>query len=175
MGLNVFKDYRGYSRRWMITHPWLYFQHGYYNLKAAWQRATKGYANRDVWNMDTWFLQVFPTMLKQLSQESHGHPISFNNYEEWTEFLYQLAMDFEKCQDDEGNDENEYYDDFMKSLDDIKWKRDENGCLTWETHEHHDDISKLYFDRMKETSEERQKLLEDCFDRVAKNLRGLWD
>jgi hypothetical protein len=84
-------------------------------------------------------------------------------------------MDFEKCQDDEGNDENEYYDDYMKSLDDIKWKRDENGCLTWDTHEHHDKISKLYFDRMKETSKERQKLLEDCFARTAACFYGLWD
>ena len=168
MGLNVFKDYRGYSRRWMITHPWLYFKHGYYNLKAAWQRATRGYANRDIWDMDTWFLQVFPAMLKKLSQEAHGHPVSFNSYEEWTEFLYQLAMDFEKCQDDEGNDENEYYDDYMKSLDIMRY---ENGRIIFEN----DKISKLYFDRMKETSEERQKLLEDCFDRVAKNLRGFWD
>lgn len=175
MGLNVFKDYRGYSRRWMVTHPWLYFKHGYYNLKAAWQRATRGYANRDIWDMDTWFLQVFPAMLKKLSQETNGHPCSFNSYEEWTEFLYQLAMDFEKCQDDEGNDENEYYDDYMKSLDDIKWKRDENGCLTWDTHEHHDEISKLYFDRMKETSEGRQKLLEDCFARTGKWLYNMWD
>lgn len=168
MGLNVFKDYRGYSRRWMITHPWLYFKHGYYNLKAAWQRATRGYANRDIWDMDTWFLQVFPAMLKKLSQEAHGHPCSFNSYEEWTEFLYQLAIDFEKCQDDEGNDENEYYDDYMKSLDTMRY---ENGRIIFEN----DKISKLYFDRMKETSEERQKLLEDCFDRVAKNLRGFWD
>lgn len=168
MGLNVFKDYRGYSRRWMITHPWLYFQHGYYNLKAAWQRATKGYANRDVWNMDTWFLQVFPAMLKQLSQESHGHPISFNSYEEWTEFLYQLAMDFEKCQDDEGNDENEYYDDYIKSLDTMRY---ENGRIVFDD----DEISKLYFDRMKETSKERQKLLEDCFARTATCFYGLWD
>jgi len=175
MALNVFKDYRGYSRRWMITHPWLYFKYGYYNLKAAWQRATKGYADRDVWDIDTWFLQVFPAMLKQLSQNTNGHPCSFKSYEEWTEFLYQLAMDFEKCQDDEGNDENEYYEDYMKSLDDIKWKRDENGCLTWDTHEHHDEISKLYFDRMKETSEERQKLLEDCFARTGKNLYAMWD
>lgn len=175
MGLNVFKDYRGYSRHWMLTHPWLYFKHGYYNLKAAWQRATRGYANRDTWDMDTWFLQVFPAMLKQLSQNANGHPCSFKSYEEWTEFLYQLAIDFEKCQDDEGNDENEYYDDYMKSLDDIKWKRDENGCLTWDTHEHHDEISKLYFDRMKETSKERQKLLEDCFARLGKWIRTMWD
>lgn len=168
MGLNVFKDYRGYSRRWMITHPWLYFKHGYYNLKAAWQRATRGYANRDIWDMDTWFLQVFPAMLKKLSQEAHGHPVSFNSYEEWTEFLYQLAMDFEKCQDDEGNDENEYYDDYMKSLDTMRY---ENGRIIFDN----DKISKLYFDRMKETSKERQKLLEDCFDRMAKNLRTFWD
>lgn len=168
MGLNVFKDYRGYSRRWMITHPWLYFKHGYYNLKAAWQRATRGYANRDIWNMDTWFLQVFPAMLKQLSQNANGHPCSFNSYEEWTEFLYQLAMDFEKCQDDEGNDENEYYDDYMKSLDTMRY---EDGHIIFDN----DDISKLYFDRMKELSEERQKLLEDCFTRLGKWIRAMWD
>lgn len=174
MGLNVFKDYRGYGRRWMITHPWLYFKHGYYNLKAAWQRATRGYADRDTWDLDTWFLQVIPAMLKQLSQNSNGYPYGFT-YEKWVEFLYQLAMDFEKCQDCEGNDENEYYDDYMKSLDDIKYKRNENGCLIWETHVHHDEISKLYFDRVKELSKARQELLEDCCARLGKNLYSIWD
>lgn len=168
MGLNVFKDYRGYARRWMLKHPWLYFKHCYYNLKAAWQRATRGFADRDIWDMSAWFLQVFPAMLKQLSQSTNGHPINFNSYEEWTEFLYQLAMDLEKCQDDEGNDENEYYDKYIKSLNNIKY---ENGHMIFPNNE----ISKLYFNRMKELSEERQKLFEDCFDRITKNLRAMWD
>lgn len=168
MALNVFKDYRGYSHRWMLTHPWLYFQHGYYNLKAAWQRATRGFADRDIWDMDTWFLQVFPAMLKQLSKNAHGHPCSFKSYEEWTEFLYQLAIDFEKCQDDEGNDENEYYDEYIKSLDTMRY---EDGHVVFDD----DEISKLYFDRMKETSKERQKLLENCFARTAAHFYNLWD
>ena len=167
MGLNVFKDYRGYSRRWMITHPWLYFKHGYYNLKAAWQRATRGYADRDVFDLDKYLLELLPATLKQLANTAHGHHINFE-YEAWIEFLNKLAADLEKCQDDEGNDENEYYDEYIKSLDNVRY---ENKRMIFPN----DEISKLYFNRMKELSKERQKLLEDCFSRLGKWIRAMWD
>ena len=36
------------------------------NLKWAWQRATKGYCEKDVWNIDSWFLSIIPYMLEEL-------------------------------------------------------------------------------------------------------------
>ena len=41
------------------------------------QRAKRGYADVDVWNMDSWFLRTMLPMMKQLRKKHHGFPGSF--------------------------------------------------------------------------------------------------
>lgn len=45
--------------------------------RASQQRAKRGYADVDVWNMDSWFLRTVSPMLKQLRKRHHGFPASF--------------------------------------------------------------------------------------------------
>lgn len=45
--------------------------------KARQQRAQRGYADVDVWNMDSWFLRTVSPMLKQFRKQHHGIPSSF--------------------------------------------------------------------------------------------------
>ena len=45
--------------------------------KARQQRAKRGYADVDVWNMDSWFVRTMSPMLRQLRKEHHGFPSSF--------------------------------------------------------------------------------------------------
>ncbi len=40
--------------------------------RASQQRAKRGYADVDVWNMDSWFLRTVSPMLKQLRKRHHG-------------------------------------------------------------------------------------------------------
>ena len=44
------------------------------SLKWAWQRATKGYCQRDLWGVSEWFLGVFPDMLETMKKERVGFP-----------------------------------------------------------------------------------------------------
>ena len=177
MGLNVFKDYEDWSIRYKLTHPWKIIINGFRNLKAAWQRATRGYADRDTWNLDSWLLQVLPAALKYLAEHSHGWPSNeeFPKFEDWQEYLFKIAKDLEDCQDCEGNNKNEYYNDYMNQFDnwDNKWEKDEHGNLVYKPEQ--SEIDKKYFNRLKELSIEQQKLLEDTFMRLAKHLYAMWD
>ena len=51
-----------------------------YKLRRTIQRATRGYADEDVWNMDIWFLEIVPKMLRQLGGEKS---MSFPGREPW--------------------------------------------------------------------------------------------
>lgn len=44
------------------------------SLKDAIRRMRDGYCDRDVWEMDEWFLTVVPRMLLELRENSHGFP-----------------------------------------------------------------------------------------------------
>ena len=45
--------------------------------RARQQRAKRGYADVDVWNMDSWFMRTILPMLKQFRKTHHGVPGSF--------------------------------------------------------------------------------------------------
>lgn len=75
--------------KWYLFHPWEFFEDTWSNFKAAWQRATKGYADRDTWDLDTYLLELIPNMVDHLRQNTHGYPgnSNFPTPEAWDEYL----------------------------------------------------------------------------------------
>ena len=71
--MNVLK-YFPYRWRYYITHPWEFFEDCWLNIKAAYQRITRGFAYRDLFNIDNWFLDIFPEMLKEFRENLHSFP-----------------------------------------------------------------------------------------------------
>ena len=43
-------------------------------IKWAWQRATKGYCDKDLWSIDEWFLSIMPDMLEGFKKTRIGYP-----------------------------------------------------------------------------------------------------
>ena len=66
--------YFAYGKRYYLTHPWQWIKEVGYNIRAAWQRATRGWTYMDVWNMDTWFLHTIPPMLRYLAENGNTYP-----------------------------------------------------------------------------------------------------
>jgi hypothetical protein len=70
-------------------------------LKARHQRATRGWADCDVWSMDSWFMNVVPDMLRRLRDTPHGYPSEFEHLgkeagpKEWERILTNMADDLE--------------------------------------------------------------------------------
>lgn len=44
-------------------------------IKWFFQRGFRGYSDKDVWNIDKWFLNIIIPMLKQLKKRKNGYPI----------------------------------------------------------------------------------------------------
>lgn len=57
-----------YSKRYYLTHPWTFIAATGRNIKAAWQRITRGWSDRDTWSLDTYLLEILPEMVDYLRE-----------------------------------------------------------------------------------------------------------
>lgn len=55
-----------------ISHLW-------YRFRCRCQRFKRGYAYRDVWNLDSWFISTVQPMLVHLRDHGIGIPLAFDN------------------------------------------------------------------------------------------------
>lgn len=67
----------------------------YYWLKYSIQRAFRGYADCDVWNVDGYLCEIMPSMIKQLKEKTHGYPSHLSSPEEWETILNKIILGFE--------------------------------------------------------------------------------
>lgn len=112
------------------------------------QRSERGYCDADIWDMDCWFLDVIPTMLRQLADDDLGFPEpTFSTHEEWKDWLISLAEQFESCATEAVEDQNPY--DWEHNSDEYWKKREMLEFMA-------------------------QKRLEDAFKEMAKHFHALW-
>lgn len=78
------------------------------NVKYSWQRIIKGYCDKDLWNIDYWFMGIMPNMLRQFKETRHGSPSSLGEdyvnedgircndscHEEWDKILDEMIFLF---------------------------------------------------------------------------------
>ena len=50
---------------WLRRKPWKIIPLICRNIGYSWQRITKGYCDKDLWNIDGWFMDLMPDMLEQ--------------------------------------------------------------------------------------------------------------
>lgn len=55
--------------RWYVYHP----RDAWRELRWMWQRATRGYAECDVWNLGDYVLKVLPPALRELANQAHTY------------------------------------------------------------------------------------------------------
>lgn len=120
-----------------------------YKLKDKWfdfkmrcQRFKKGYADVDVWNVDSWFLNTLPSMLEQLKKESHGWPggyITSDNHrvalidhnennkneremtpDDWSMILNNMIYLLKQGNEDTCDQKNEYEEALMNELEEYQ-------------------------------------------------------
>ena len=62
-------------------------------IKHCYQRITKGYSYRDLWNIDMWFLNTFPKMLEDFKKVTPGYP-GYMTQEEYYAVLDRMIFLF---------------------------------------------------------------------------------
>lgn len=98
------------------------------------QRAVQGYCDADVWNLDSYLLDLIPSMLDHLANNCHGYApfVCKNGVKEtmnetkWIDYLHGLASRFRKVSDDA---------DRMLEESDLKSIRDRSEIIERQTKE----------------------------------------
>lgn len=155
------KDVRPYSvwtgRRWLLTHPWAAIKEFFLDLRAGYWRSKYGFAPRDVWNFDSWFLEVVPQMLKYLAENGCGYPDNekFPTPESWKDHLLSISNMLENAREEVRDQKNEYYPAYL---------------------EKNDEITKKYFERARQLAEEQDTIIEEALKLLASTpLKAIWD
>lgn len=173
--MNVFSY--GYRKGYYLKHPIKFVCETIGNFRAAWHRATRGWAACDVWELGPQFLQIFPEMLRYFEKYHCGVPMDMAD-EEWTQWLHKMADDIELLQETNWEKQNEYAEEFYRVSEETRrTERDENGALhiTWSDEPNYNVIKEKYFARCKELNEQWYIKAEEVFCRLSKMLPALWD
>ena len=159
---NVFKQ---------LYSPWRYPSNWIGNIrlffrryKWAYQRAKRGYADCDIWDMDSWLLTLFHDSLNHLADNHWGYPGNdeFPDDESWTKYLKEMALKFYNA-----NESNEAY----PTPEADKW---------WEWIKEHDKnidnpYSETMFKEGNENDKKRDKEMHEGIKMLDHVFWSLWD
>lgn len=156
-----------------IICPWRYFSNWLKNIKTigrgikwSYQRITKGYCDRDTWNLDRSICDYLYGTLKQLSATSHSWPDNkFKTFEEWHDYLSKMADFFYKANLENNYYKNEYEEKYLNGF-----YTEGNNFLNKDT-----DLTKKYFNREKEIFRQQQEDLRAGLKMLENVFYTLWD
>lgn len=98
--MNIFSfGIYGHHPRWWFSNIKQFFK----NIKYAWQRATRGFADPDWWEFDSYLSQTISGCLKEFNKKRNGFPseLYFQLGEnagdkKWSEILTKIAENMEQ-------------------------------------------------------------------------------
>ena len=155
---------------WYLRHPWKWFREFWFNLRDSYQRIKFGWSFSDVWNMDDWFLDIIPPMLRQLAEED-SYPAKFDMIEDWHDWLRAQADKLEKCKED--GIKNEFEEEFHSTAALARMRNTDNSVVFDATPEFIA-IRDKYFARQQAIHEEQCRLLGETFEELGKYFYDLW-
>lgn len=84
---------------WRLCNLWHNFRQIWRNLRYVLQRATKGYCDQDLWNLDYFYSQLFVDTLTDFSKQLHGAPSEFYDEESgsisrWIDYINEMRDHF---------------------------------------------------------------------------------
>ena len=179
---NVFHLF--YRPRYYLCHPLRFLSEVSSNIRAAWHRATRGWANTDVWNFNAWFLEVVPDMLDHLAENGYGYPGNeeFPTYESWQKWLREEAAAIRSCAEEEQENRNPYREEYEAALEQCRLvsrpdpQHPNLHTLTFENEPNNmDEISKKYYEQAAIIAAESEQTLIKAMTELAKKMPTLWD
>lgn len=162
------------------------------DIKHCYQRAKKGYSYRDVWSIDSWFMEIMPQMLTDLKNNKHGCPMQFTHNEdgtekdfetgmkEWQDTLERMIFCFREINDDTCSMKNEFEDEYDRQRFQGKPFKDlfvptENGSYRLDEGEVNPELSEKYRKKSIEIEEYKEKMKNEGFELFSKYFWNLWD
>lgn len=148
--------YMPYNKKYLITHPWVWFKCAWRNIQDAWRRSVYGWTYGDVWDWNTWFLRTTPHMLRHMAQHGSAYPgiEPYETPEKWHNWLNQIADLLESADEAWQDEHNEYYSYWNSSNKENKTK---------------------YYTRSRELEKQGAKNLQKALEMIQESFWHLWD
>ena len=166
--------------------------------KHAYQRVRYGFSYRDIWNIDTWFLEIVPNMLEKLAQTTHSYPYDSKIEEEhkelshseledlmvsnWKEKLKKMAEYLREANEPQ-KEINQYEDElfefenkhnvFFVNVEAHKEELQEK--LNEKEFQEYKELREKWFKRLLEVEEYKRKCLKNGLEMFVENFQDLWD
>jgi len=145
----------------------------WYGVQNVFERAKKGYCDRDLWDIRDWFTTIMPKMIDDFEVSRHGYPGNITD-EEWTEILKQISYYFRESNINTCSQKNEIEYDCKINFIPIKNSECYTLDVIYPTKED-EEKEKLYLQKEREL----EKYREDCFQKgielFSKYIDHLWD
>ena len=120
-----------FRRSYMPSSPIKRIRYTIRKCKWVWQRATRGYADCDTWDIRGWFLGVMPEILKDMAQDMHGIPYAYvtkdlkpvKDHNEtdvvmtedvWKMIILRMAADFRKADEESYEIKNPMEEEWLR-------------------------------------------------------------
>lgn len=166
------------------------------NLKCCVQRIKNGFCYRDIWNINSWFLNVIPDMLDELKNTAHGFPARFSDNEgldtetaerKWRGILSRMAFLFREANKNTCQKKNPYDEEYTVVLDKFinhfgfngKWVKRKDGTRVFiqslSDIPKYRELDENYHKVEKELCEYRRDCLKKALSMFVKYFNDLWD
>ena len=156
--------YIPYSKRYLITHPWVWCKYAWKCVKDAWRRSVYGWTYSDVWDWDDWFLSVVPAMLRFLAEKGCAYPAypPFETREKWEKWLVQMADLLDSGSEEWKDEHNEWYKPFKEArcTADSPEKRE---------------LMERWIARSKELDKQGEENIKKALGEIAEHFYAMWD
>lgn len=93
--LNLFKGCP-YNCRYPLNQV-KWFLHG---IKCSYQRATKGYCDRDLWDLNDYYANIISRTTEELSKRHMGYPNDDVGSEGWEDILKKISTYFDSTHEE---------------------------------------------------------------------------
>lgn len=168
--LNVFYNY---YRPWIYPINWITNVKTFFkSFKYCWQRITKGYCDKDLWNLDNTILAYLTQTLLQFSQISQSYPgdQEFNTFEKWQKYLEEIAFNFLKINHEDIYFSNPYEEKFYNQLTNNFTKQ---GHFSIQISD--EKLKKQFIDAEIKRNQDREELFKENWNNLGRIFFHLWD
>jgi len=156
-------------RPWKYIHNWpSNIRQFFRNLRFAWQRATQGYCDYELWNMNDYLATLLADMLDDLAANGMGYPgiEPYDTPEKWEDDLKNQAFLLRAALDEDNSFwDNPYYNAYMAELE----------TRVYNTGEGVSELARKYMDYDNEVYKKKQECMDKVLDWLKKNYNSLWD
>ena len=173
------------------------------NIKYSFQRVTKGYCDKDIWNIDYWFMNLMPDMLQQFKDTKHGSPSCLGTeyvdehgifcidecHAEWDKILDEMIFLFREMNEETCQKKNLYQKEHEDVLQEFEakygifgekleeGKKNKLGRVLHFPSEipEYKDIEEKYYAEEKALKQYREDCKNEALELFSKWFYSLWD